>query len=395
MGMMDDVMDNFDDEAKKKAAKKSKKSKQEGKSIEDHKTPMTLEEFLSMAEGNKKQKTPQKGIKQQKPRGNTVSDNPLRPMKLSEFIGQDQVKTTLNRFIDGAKRNGTTMPHTLLATGPGRGKTTLACIIANELDRNVFVEQAPISINRLAELGKMMTDGDVLIIDEVHLQAYGRTAANRPEALYGVMEDKKITTEQGVFNYPDVCIIGCTTDLGLLPKPFIDRFVLKPVIKDYTGDDMKKIADMNAKQLGTSIDAKAKEVLSNASQTTPRIMNKFVKQADLMQQSLGSAGKIDETTAKMVLENEHVEPDGLTFQHMEYLRKLWTQLRWIQSSEQWVAKASLKNMTYQMGLTDTKYIEREIEPLLIKMGLIRIAGSREMTDNGAKRIGEKYPVAKP
>ena len=271
------------------------------------------------------------------------------------------------------------------------GKTTLATIIAEELQRPVWVEKAPISVSRLLTLGKQMQDGDVLVLDEVHLQAKGRVAGNSPEALYHVMEDQKILTEQGLFNYPDITVIGATTDVGLLPKSFADRFTMRPPIQDYTTDDMQAIAKMNAKALEVGMDKAAEQVLAHASQWTPRVINNYVNQAYFMAETLGMQA-IDADLAKMVLENQGVEHDGLTHQHMQYLTCLHKSLRWFAGPKEWNAKASLKTITFGMNIQDTKFVEREIEPLLFKLSYIRVvSGGRELTEEGFSRLGTKKP----
>lgn len=370
---------------------------EDAKKPSDYQEPLSVEDFLKSVTpttiGTANQTQPQT---QHQGQGHTktTSDNKLRPTTLKTFIGQDKAKKQLKMFIDGAKSNGKTLPHVLLATGAGMGKTTLATIIANEIGRDVYWEKAPISVDRLLRLMKLLKDGDVVVLDEIHLQAKGRVAGNSPEALYHIMEDKKILTEQGMFNYPDVTIIGCTTDRGLLPKSFADRFTICPPIQEYNDGDMKDIAELNAKQLEIGIDPDAKEVFANACQWTPRVMNNFVTQAKFMS-DLFSKKDIDKDLAELVLENQAVEPDGLTHDHMRYLKVLSEQLRYIKVAEEWQATASVQTLTLGMGIADTKFVKNEIEPLLIKKGLVRIASRRELTDNGFSRVGKTRPVGTP
>lgn len=392
MGLMDNVMGHFDEEEGKKRAEKD---------ISKYQEPMNVEDFLKMVDKKSNPSTPVVTANQtqpQAPQGPShstgISDNPFRPKTLDEFIGQDKAKKQIQMFVDGAKQSGKPFPHTLLATGAGMGKTTLATIIAEELARPVFVEKAPVSTSRLLSLGKQMQDGDVLLLDEVHLQAKGRVAGNSPEALYHIMEDSKILTEQGLFNYPHITIIGCTTDVGLLPKSMADRFTMRPPIVEYTTENMRQIADMNAKALEMGITQRGKDVFANAGQWTPRLVNNYVKQAGFMAGVLGKAD-IDFDLATLVLENQGVEPDGLTHQHMRYLKVLGKSLRWFNGQKEWQARASLKTITFGLGIADLKFVEREVEPLLIKLGLIRIGAARELTDLGFDRIGETRPVGAP
>jgi Holliday junction DNA helicase RuvB len=380
----------------------------DGKDPSDYQEPLSVEDFLKAVEKKGKPKTvsanqAQQGVgNQTQPQaahqgpGHTkgTSDNKLRPTTLAEFIGQEKAKKQLQMFIDGCKKTGRTLPHVLLATGPGMGKTTLATIIANEMGRTVYWEKAPISVSRLLKMMKILKDGDVIVLDEIHLQAKGRVAGNSPEALYHIMEDKKILTEQGLFNYPDITIIGCTTDRGLLPKSFADRFTICPPIEGYGDDDMVQIAELNAKQLEVGMDDDAKRVFAGACQWTPRVMNNFVTQSTFMADVL-SKKDIDKDLAELVLDNQSVEHDGLTHDHMKYLTVLSEQLRWFPGTKEWHARAAVKTITLGMGISDTKFVSNEIEPLLIRLGLVRIASARELTDKGFDRLGITRPVAAP
>ena len=389
MSMMDDIMGS-----------------PKGKDPDEYKEPLSVEDFLKSVQ--KQQSATAVGAGAQTPatqtqpqaqhqgQGHTksTSDNKLRPKTLDEFVGQDKAKKQLRMFIDGCKKTGKTLPHVLLATGAGMGKTTLATIIASELGRDVYWEKAPISVDRLLRLMKVLKDGDVIVLDEIHLQAKGRVAGNSPEALYHIMEDKKILTEQGLFNYPDITIIGCTTDRGLLPKSMADRFTITPPIHGYDDKDMVKIAAMNADQLEIGIDKPAKERLAGACQWTPRVMNNFVTQASFMADVL-TKRDIDIDLADLVLENQSVEHDGLTHDHMRYLKVLSSQLRWFPGQKEWHARAAVKTITLGMGIADTKFVSNEIEPLLIRLNMIRIASARELTDEGFKRLGITKPTIAP
>jgi len=322
----------------------------------------------------------------------SISDNPLRPKSLGEFIGQTQAKEFLVEFVDGAKKKETPLPHVLLATQSGQGKTTLAFCIAEDMGRRVFMEQCPIHTMRLVELGGEMKDGDILILDEIHLQAKGRVAANGPETLYHIMEDKKIITDQGPFNYPDITIIGATTDEGLLPDAFTDRFILKPILVPYTINDMVEIAEFNAKCLKTLVTNEAKQAFAEACQGNPRKLNKLMAQAYRLQEAKNEP-TISEAIAEQVLKNERIERDGLTYDQMNYLRALFNRMRWNKTSGEWVLKCSLKTLAHSIGRSgDTSFLEKRIEPILIQRGLVAIVpGGRELAGKGVARLGETLP----
>jgi Holliday junction resolvasome RuvABC ATP-dependent DNA helicase subunit len=123
-------------------------------------------------------------------------------------------------------------------------------------------------------------------------------------------------------------------------------------------------------------------------------MNNFVTQSVFMADVL-SKKDIDEDLASLVLDNQSVEPDGLTHDHMKYLQVLSTQLRWFPGPKEWQARAALKTVTLGMGISDTKFVSNELEPLLIRLGLIRIASARELTDKGFERLGMTKPTVAP
>lgn len=356
-----------------------------GQSPDDYQQPLTVDDLFKSVERRKPVvKKPMTSI-------SSPSDNPLRPTQLKDFIGQQRAKRQVGMFIAAAKGSNKTFPHTLLATGSGMGKTTLATIIAAELGRNIFWEKAPISIDRLLTLMSVIQDGDILVLDEVHLQDYGRVAGNRPEVLYDVMEDRKIRTEQGLFDFPEITVIGCTTHRGNLPRSFTDRFDCAPVIEPYSDLDMGEVADLNARQLKVEIDEDARDLFAHACQWTPRVMNKFIKQAAYVLEYFGKEA-IDIAVAENVLDNQSIERDGLTYDHMKYLQFLVSQQRYMKSQEEWVARASIKTITLGMGINDQKYVQNDIEPLLIRMGFLRIASARELTDEGFERLGLTRPI---
>lgn len=318
----------------------------------------------------------------------SISDNPLRPTTLDDFVGQAEIKNQLRRYIDASLTNGTPMLHTLLAAKAGQGKTTLALIIGEELKRDVYFEQCPIHNQRLLELAAEMRDGDVLVLDEVHLQAKGHSAKASPETLYHIMEDKIIQTEQGPVQFPDITIIGATTDEGALPTSFRERFPLTVVFRNYTPDEMREVAEHNAKKLGLAIGKKASDVFGNASLGTPRSVNNMIKQASELAKSQKQKA-ISESLAEEVLTYQRVEKDGLTYAMIQYLHALGMHARWSVKDECWYYKASIKAMAQRIERArDIKFVEYEVEPTLSKMGFISIeTNGRMLTEAGMKRIG--------
>jgi len=158
------------------------------------------------------------------------SKNPLRPDRLDDVIGQLPARKLLNRAIDSAYARKEPLPHTLFVGPPGTGKTTLAQATANELGVSVYQLEAPVSVEQLLELREVMWGGDILFIDEIHMQASqdrrGSQSSMSPEVFYNVLEDRTIVSDGEVLPFARITVIGATTDEGMLPDPFLARFPL-------------------------------------------------------------------------------------------------------------------------------------------------------------------------
>jgi Holliday junction DNA helicase RuvB len=151
------------------------------------------------------------------------------------MIGQDRTKALMRRVIDATLKRRQPLDHVLFVGPSGTGKSTLANVIANELGVDCYQVEAPVSHDTLLALREVMRDGDVLFIDEIHQQAImerrGRSVSTQPEVLYHVLEDRTIVTETGVLPFPAITVIGATTDEGMLPDAFVNRFPLRPALE--------------------------------------------------------------------------------------------------------------------------------------------------------------------
>ena len=319
----------------------------------------------------------------------TLSFNKLRPKTLNEYVGQSEIKETLGHFINAYLKKGEIMNHALFATGSGKGKTTLAHAVAHEIGTNVFVRKAPVDIRMLAELMTEMTDGDILLIDEIHLQAKGRHASNAPEVLYDLMEDRTLTTEQGKFKFPNITMIGCTTDEGLLTEAFLQRFLFRPHFEEYSVDELSEIAKNSGKSLDIRINDAAAKIFASASQGVPRQLNNFVQQGRVMMSSFDQ-NQINELVAFIVLRNLKIEKDGLKKLQVEYLQALWDRRR-KDAKGNWVFKCSLRTIAHGVNRGgDPKFVEQTVEPELVRRGLVNIEpGGRALSDKGMSRINVK------
>jgi holliday junction DNA helicase RuvB len=316
------------------------------------------------------------------------SKNLMRPRTLKGVIGQQQAKELLTAGIARSRRTGEPMPHTLLTGSAGTGKTTLAHVIAHELDVEVYQFEAPLSHDTMVELADVMNDGDVLFLDEIHQQSLGdrrgRQATLQPEALYGVMEDKTLATATGVLAFPSITMIGATTDPGRLPEAFLSRFPLKPRLVEYTEADMVLMAARNAHVLDLKIVRSAARLFAGASRFTPREMNNLVTNA-----ALWATGTIRLPDAERTLELCSLTHDGLTVDMVNMLTFLLTRGR--RQTQQGVRyQASLSTIATAIGLSrDTKAVQLYVEPWLIRRGFVQVAHSgRVLTDAGIQRAGE-------
>lgn len=314
------------------------------------------------------------------------SDNELRPHLLAEMVGQERLKPLLRRVIDVALETGRTLDHLLLDGASGTGKTTVAHVVANELGRNVLQVDAPVTQDMLLELREKLHDGDVLFIDEIHRQVAadrrGVSAACQPEIFYHVLEDKRLATARGMLPFPDVTVIGATTDIGLLPEPFLGRFPLRPKLDKYTWEEMSTLAARNAAALGLTIELDAQTVLAQASRANPRQLNQYIRNC----QSL-AAGDIDIDLAREVVEKlNSTSLDGLTLDMQRMLTFLYTSGRRVVKGETRY-QASVNTIATALGRSrDSKAVALFVEPWLIEKGYVQVAqGGRILTPAGVER----------
>jgi len=209
-------------------------------------------------------------------------ENSLRPRDFKNYIGQDRLKKNLKLAIAAAKKRGEPLDHVLLYGPPGLGKTTMATVIANEMNTTIRVTSGP-AIERAADLASLLTnlqDGDILFIDEIH-----RLHRSIEEVLYSAMEDFKLDIMIGKgpsakslrLDLPKFTIIGATTRTGTLAAPLRDRFGMIHRLEFYNEDEIKKIIDRAARILGVKINEEAARSLSQRARLTPRIANRLLK----------------------------------------------------------------------------------------------------------------------
>ena len=209
-------------------------------------------------------------------------ENSLRPLHLEDYVGQEKVKRNLKVYIEAAKERGDSLDHVLFYGPPGLGKTTLAGIIANEMEVNIKVTSGP-AIEKPGEMAAILNnlaEGDILFVDEIH-----RLNRQVEEVLYPAMEDYEIdimigkgaTARSIRLELPRFTLVGATTRAGLLSAPLRDRFGVVNHLEFYTHDELKKIIVRSAAVLGVNIDEEGAYELARRSRGTPRLANRLLK----------------------------------------------------------------------------------------------------------------------
>jgi Holliday junction DNA helicase RuvB len=206
----------------------------------------------------------------------------LRPQRLDEYIGQEQVKSSLRVFIEAARRRGEALDHVLFHGFPGLGKTTLACIIANEMGAAIKTTSGPV-IERAGDLAAILTSlqaGDVLFIDEIH-----RLNNTVEEILYPAMEDYQLDLVIGQgpgarsvkIDLPRFTLVGATTRTGLLTPPLRDRFGVLLRLEFYSPEELVLIVKRSARLFGIGISDDGALEIGRRSRGTPRIANRLLR----------------------------------------------------------------------------------------------------------------------
>lgn len=309
----------------------------------------------------------------------------LRPEKLSQYIGQDTVKQNLNIFIQAATMREEALDHVLLYGPPGLGKTTLAAIIANEMDVQ-FRSTAGPAIERAGDLAAILSSlepGDVLFIDEVH-----RLPRAVEEVLYPAMEDYFLDIVVGTgpsarsvrVDLPPFTLVGATTRAGLLTAPLRDRFGVLSRLDFYEKKDLCAIIERTSAIFNMPIHPDAAIEIAGRSRGTPRIANRLLKRIRDISQVNGET-EISISTAKKALEMLQVDQIGLDHIDHKLLKGIIQDFKG--------GPVGLDTIAATIG-EEAQTIEDVFEPYLLQIGFLqRTPRGRIATDKVYQHFGMK------
>lgn len=318
----------------------------------------------------------------------STGDQSIRPQRLSDYMGQLAVREQMALFITAAQQRNEALDHVLIFGPPGLGKTTLANIIANELNATLKQTSGPV-LEKAGDLAALLTNlepNSVLFIDEIH-----RLSPAIEEILYPAMEDYQLDIMIGEgpaarslkLSLPPFTLVGATTRAGLLTSPLRDRFGIVQRLEFYKIIELKQILLRAANILKTEIDDAGAEEVAKRSRGTPRIANRLLRRVRDYAQ-VHHNGLITQNTAKSALDMLHVDTRGLDTMDRKYLSTL------IHSFDG--GPAGIESIAAAIA-EERGTVEDVIEPFLIQEGFIkRTARGRQAADLAYLHLGLVKPT---
>ena len=312
----------------------------------------------------------------------------LRPKRLDEFPGQTRVRDQLGLVLKAAKRRGTPPDHVLLSGPPGLGKTTLAMIVAGELEQPIRITSGP-AIQHAGDLASVLSslaEGEVLFLDEIH-----RMSRSAEEMLYLAMEDFRVDVIIGKgpgataipLELPPFTVVGATTRAGLLPAPLRDRFGFTGHLDYYTAADLVTILHRSARLLGLEADEDGIREISLRSRGTPRIANRLLRRVRDWAQVHGE-DRVTQAAARQALELFDVDERGLDRLDRAVLEALCRRFNG--------GPVGLSTLAVSVG-EEPDTVETVAEPYLVREGfMVRTPRGRAASSLAWEHLGLTPPL---